>query len=71
MGDPYIKINNSIYYIYVADENRYNPTPIDTNEIMESRFETIVEIKKLKINRELNVAITNKLKLAKKLAKNI
>jgi len=70
-GDPYIKINNSIYYIYVADENRYNPTPIDTNEIMESRFETIVEIKKLKINRELNVAITNKLKLAKKLAKNI
>ncbi len=69
--DPYIKINNSIYFIYVTDEHKYNINPIDKNEIKEALFKDITHIKKLKINRELTVAISNKLKLAKKLAKSI
>ena len=41
------------------------------NEIKQAKFLDIAKVKKLKINRELTVAITNKLKLAKKLAKFI
>ncbi len=69
--DPFIKINNSIYYIYVTDENKYHINPIDKNEIKEACFKDIIDIRKMKINRELTVAISSKLKLAKKLAKNI
>ena len=69
--DSYIKINNSIYYVYYTDENRHTIKPIDLNEIKQAKFLDIVTVKKLKINRELTVAITNKLKLAKKLAKFI
>ena len=39
--DPYIKINNSMYYVYsVANniDNIKNIKPIDTNEIKECRF---------------------------------
>lgn len=69
--DPNIKINNTIYYIYSVNEDNYNPSPIDTNEINAAEFKDILVVKNLKINRELNVVVTNKLKLAKKLARTI
>lgn len=71
LNDPFIKINNSIYYVYKTGEKKFDIKPLDTNEVNEATFKEIKAIKNLKINRELNVAITTKLKLAKKLAKEI
>ena len=59
------------YYVYFTDENKHSINPIDIKEIKQAKFLDIAKVKKLKINRELTVAITNKLKLAKKLAKFI
>lgn len=70
-NDPFVKINNSIYYVYKTGEKKFDIKPVDTNEVNEALFVDIKDIKNLKINRELNVAITTKLKLAKKLAKEI
>lgn len=72
--DPYIKINNSMYYVYSVANNIKNITnikPIDTNEIKECRFVEISEVLTYNSNRELYIALTKKLKFAKKIARNI
>ena len=48
-----------------------NITPIDTNEINESRFVEIEELLTLNSNREMYIALTKKLKFAKKICRGI
>ena len=69
--DPYIKINNSIYYVYFVLNIVDNITPIDTNEINESRFVEINELLSFNSNREMYIALTKKLKFAKKICRGI
>ena len=69
--DPYIKINNSVYYVYYVLNKVNNITPIDTNEINESRFVEIEELLTLNSNREMYIALTKKLKFAKKICRGI
>lgn len=71
-NDPYIKINNSIYYIYCIDDNIFsNCVPIDKNEIRDIKFIDINKIKNFQINKELRIAISNKLSTCKLFAKEI
>tara|TARA_B110000977_G_scaffold197402_1_gene279871 strand:+ start:643 stop:1251 length:609 start_codon:yes stop_codon:yes gene_type:complete len=69
--DPYIKINNSVYYVFFILNKVNNITPIDTNEINESRFVEINELLSFNSNREMYIALTKKLKFAKKICRGI
>lgn len=66
--EPRIRINNSIYYVYYT-RNTYEVKPNDTDEIHSAKFCFINRIKTLNINRELAVAINNKIKKIKAIAK--
>jgi len=73
-SDPYIKINNSMYYVYTianSISSVNNICPIDVNEINECRFVEISELLTYNANRELYIALTKKLKFAKKIARKI
>ena len=71
VDDPYIKINNSVYFVYYLVNKIDNINPIDTNEINESRFVDINELLSYNSNREMYIALTKKLKFAKKICKAI
>ena len=70
-GDPFIKINNSVYFVYFLINKIDKIQPIDTNEINESRFVDIDELLTYNSNREMYIALTKKLKFAKKICKGI
>ena len=71
VDDPYIKINNSVYFVYYLVNKIEKINPIDTNEINESRFVDINELLSYNSNREMYIALTKKLKFAKKICKAI
>lgn len=71
-NDPYIKINNSMYYVFYMDENKIkNCEQKDKKEIKEVKFHTIDFVKGLNINKELRIIVTKKLNIAKTSAKLI
>ena len=70
-GDPYIKINNSVYFVYYLINKISYINPVDTNEINESRFVDINELLSYNSNREMYIALTKKIKFAKKICKGI
>jgi len=57
-GDPFIKINNSIYYLYYTDRV-LNVYPNDPNEILDTKMMYIDEIKNKNKNSELAIIIRN------------
>ena len=67
--EPRIRINNSIYYIYYTQITDINVKPIDNEEIHSAKFCFINRINTLHINRELSVAINNKISKIKDIAK--
>ena len=67
--EPRIRINNSIYYVYYIKDTNIKVIPNDKNEIHSAKFCFINRIKTLDINRELAVAITNKIIKITKIAK--
>jgi len=69
--EPRIRINNSIYYIYYTNIGNINIRPIDNKEIHSAKFCFINRINTLHINRELSVAINNKISKIKDIAKFI
>ena len=66
---PFIKINNSKYYIFCLEKDTL-PTfqPIDTNEINDVAFININNIMGLTINKEVVLMLKRKLNIAKKYA---
>ena len=70
--DPFIKINNSIYYVFSVNESIIEKLkPIDTKEIKKIEFIDISLHKNLNINKEMKVALTRKLRIAKKISKKL
>ena len=67
--EPRIRINNSIYYVYYTQHSNTRVKPNDTEEIHSAKFCFINRIKTLNINRELAVAINNKITKIKTIAK--
>tara|TARA_B110000211_G_scaffold234928_1_gene307481 strand:- start:2045 stop:2506 length:462 start_codon:yes stop_codon:yes gene_type:complete len=71
-SDPYIKINNSMYYIYwTEDTTLLTIAPRDKEEIEDARFCYINRIHSLRVNRELKTILKKKLKKLKRFAKKI
>ena len=72
-NDPFVKINNSVYYIFYTDDNILNNLkPTESKEIAEIRLVLISDILSLyNINKELQVVINNKLKFCFQKAKII
>lgn len=68
---PRIRINNSIYYIYYTHIANIEIKPRDNEEIHDARFCFINRIKTLDINRELAVAINNKIKKITHIGKTV
>ena len=64
-------INNSIYYIFVAEEHQMILNPIDTEEIINAKFCYINRLKTVRsdsLNKELHKVVGKHLKNVKKLA---
>tara|TARA_Y100000389_G_scaffold201050_1_gene242827 strand:- start:1122 stop:1691 length:570 start_codon:yes stop_codon:yes gene_type:complete len=66
---PYILINNSRYYVFVA-EKHINATivPLDTNEINAVEFIDTHRVNTLQMNKEASVILKNKLQFAKEIS---
>ena len=48
-----IKINDTLYYIFVLDENKYNPKPLDFFEIRDSKWINLTDLSIFSCNRGL------------------
>ena len=48
-----IKINDTLYYIFVLDENKYNPKPLDLFEIRDSKWINLTDLNIFSCNRGL------------------
>ena len=69
-NDPFIKINNSKYYLFYCDlKDLGEIAPRDTNEINDSQFINIKDVQNMNTNKEAKIMITKKLNIAKTLAK--
>lgn len=69
---PYILVNNSRYYVFVANENIHsNIIPMDTNEINAVQFIDTSCVNSLTMNKEASVILKTKIKMAKQLAVNV
>lgn len=55
-NDPFIKINNSIYFVYYTDKV-LDLSPIDTHEILATRMMHIDKIKQQNKNSELSIIL--------------
>ena len=66
---PYILINNSRYYVFVA-EKHINATiiPLDTNEINAVEFIDTCRVNSLQMNKEASVILKTKLQVAKEIS---
>lgn len=70
INDPFIKINNSKYYLFYCNLDELGEiTPRDTNEINDTKFINIEDIQNMNTNKEAKIMITKKLSIAKTLAK--
>jgi NADH pyrophosphatase NudC (nudix superfamily) len=70
--DPFIKINNSIYFVYSLFNDNIKFNPIDKKEIDEAKFMYIEELKKNKyVNKELEISLKKELNYLKSIAKEI
>ena len=62
-NDPYIKVNNSTYFIYYCDDHILNNlAPTESKEIAEIKLVSVYDILyQYNINRELQIVINNKI----------
>jgi len=66
-NDPFIKINNSIYFVYYTDQV-LELNPIDTNEILDTQMMYIDAIKNKRTNSELSIILRRDLDKVFKIA---